>query len=143
MNTSTRLSRVGNSKSLEMLARQPFHPPLQPPPRRLVGGRGDGGGGHKQTTMEVEEVEAVEEEEEMEEADYLLRRDPAYFPPHRRAPDTNKFLGSEPEAFTGIGRRLNPSSRNGNYTAESTQTMRPSKTSIKKQCCSSPTSKVI
>jgi hypothetical protein len=26
---------------------------------------------------------------------------PGLFPPHGRAPDTNKFLGSEPEAFTG------------------------------------------
>jgi hypothetical protein len=58
---------------------QPFHPPPQPPPRRPGGGDrgggGDGGGGLPP---------------------------PGQFPPHGRAPDTShKFLGSEPEPFTG------------------------------------------
>jgi hypothetical protein len=56
-------------------SQQQFHPPLQPPPRRPEGG-GDGGGG------------------------LPAPAGPGLFPPHGRAPDT-KFLGSEPEAFTG------------------------------------------
>jgi hypothetical protein len=68
-------------------SRQPFHPPLQPPPRRPAGdgrgggGGGDGGGGRGGGLPALD--------------------GPGLFPPHRRAPDTNKFLGSEPEAFTG------------------------------------------
>jgi hypothetical protein len=58
-------------------SRHPFHPPPQPPPRCPKGGRGGGGGG----------LPAL--------------AGPGLFPPHGRAPDTNKFLGSEPETFTG------------------------------------------
>jgi hypothetical protein len=59
------------------ISRQPFHPPPQPPPRRPEGGGGGGGGG------------------------LPAPAGPGLFPPHRQAPDTNKFLGSEPEVFTG------------------------------------------
>jgi hypothetical protein len=61
-------------------SRQPFHPPPQPPPRRPEegGGGGGGGGGGLPAPAGL-----------------------GLFPPHRRAPDTNKFLGSEPEVFTG------------------------------------------
>jgi hypothetical protein len=63
--------------------RQLFHPPPQPPVRRPDGsggggsGGGGGGGGGLPTPA-----------------------GPGLFPPHGRAPDT-KFLGSEPEPFTG------------------------------------------
>jgi hypothetical protein len=69
---------------------QPFHPPPPPPPRRPDGGGGggnggggggDGGGGGG--------------------GGLPAPAGPGLFPAHRRAPDTNKFLGSEPEAFTG------------------------------------------
>jgi hypothetical protein len=67
-------------------SRQPFHPPLQPPPRchEEGGGRGGGGGGGGGGRGGLPAPAG-----------------PGLFPPHGRAPDTNKFLGSEPEAFTG------------------------------------------
>jgi hypothetical protein len=65
-------------------SRQPFHPPPQPPPRRPVEGRGGGGGGG-----------------DGRGGGLPVPAGPGLFPPHGRAPDTNKFLGSEPEAFTG------------------------------------------
>jgi hypothetical protein len=63
-------------------SQQPFHPPPQPPPRRPdKGGGGGGGGGGGRGGLPA-------------------LAGPGLFPPHGRAPDTNKFLGSEPEAFT-------------------------------------------
>jgi hypothetical protein len=66
---------------------QPFHPPLQPPPRRPEGGGGGGGGGGRGGGGGGGGLPAP--------------AGPGLFPPHGRALDTNKFLGSEPEAFTG------------------------------------------
>jgi hypothetical protein len=68
-------------------SRQPFHPPLQPPPRRPAGGGGDGGGDGGDGGGRGGSLPAP--------------AGPGLFPPHGQAPDTNKFLGSEPEAFTG------------------------------------------
>jgi hypothetical protein len=66
--------------------RQPFHPPLQPPPRRPNGdGGGNGGGGGGGDGGGRLPAPAG----------------PGLFPPHGQTPDTNKFLGSEPETFTG------------------------------------------
>jgi hypothetical protein len=68
--------------------RQPFYPPLQPPPQRLRGGGdGDGGGGGSGGGGGGG-------------GGLPAPAGPGLFPPHRRAPDM-KFLGSEPEAFTG------------------------------------------
>jgi hypothetical protein len=68
--------------------RQPFHPPPQPPPRRpdrgSVGGSGGGGGGGSGGGG----------------GGLPAPTGPGLFPPYGRAPDM-KFLGSEPEAFTG------------------------------------------
>jgi hypothetical protein len=66
------------------VSRQPFHPPPQPLPRRPTEGGGDGGGGGGG-------------------GDGRGGRGggPSLFPPHGCSPDTNKFLGSEPEVFTG------------------------------------------
>jgi hypothetical protein len=66
---------------------QPFHPPPQPPPRRPAGGGGDGGGDGRGGGGRGGSLPAP--------------AGPDLFPPHGQAPDTNKFLGSEPEAFTG------------------------------------------
>jgi hypothetical protein len=65
-------------------SRQPFHPlPPLPPRRPEGGGGGGGGGGDGGGGLPVPQT------------------GPGLFPPHRRAPDNHKFLGSEPEAFTG------------------------------------------
>jgi hypothetical protein len=65
-------------------SRQPFHPPPQPPPRCPDGGDGGGGGGGGRGGGGLPAPHG-----------------PGLFPPHGRAPDTNKCLGSEPEAFMG------------------------------------------
>jgi hypothetical protein len=67
--------------------RQLFHPP-PPPPRRPEGGRGGGGGGGGGGRGDGR-------------GGLPAPAGPGLFPPHGRAPDTNKFLGSEPETFTG------------------------------------------
>jgi hypothetical protein len=68
-------------------SRQLFHPPPQPPPRRPEGGGGGGRGGGGGGGDGGGGLPAL--------------AGPGLFPPHGRAPDTNKFLGSEPETFTG------------------------------------------
>jgi hypothetical protein len=69
-------------------SRQPFHPPLRPPPRHPMrgGGGGDGNGGRGGDGGGGAPVP---------------HEGPGSFPPHGRAPNTHKFLGSEPEPFTG------------------------------------------
>jgi hypothetical protein len=69
--------------------RQPFHPPPQPPPRRPEGGGGGGGSGSGGGGGGGDGGGGLP-----------APAGPGLFPPHGRAPDT-KFLGSEPEAFTG------------------------------------------
>jgi hypothetical protein len=71
-------------------SRQPFHPPPQPPSRCPAGGGGDGGGGRGGGDGRGGRGGGLP-----------APAGPGIFPQHGRAPDTNKFLGSEPEAFTG------------------------------------------
>jgi hypothetical protein len=71
--------------------RQLFHPPTRPPPRcptRDNGGGGGGGGGGGDRGRGGGRLPAP-------------HGGPGLFPPHGRAPDTQKFLGSKPEVFTG------------------------------------------
>jgi hypothetical protein len=67
---------------------QPFHPPLQPPTRCPEGGGGGGGGGGGRGGGDGG-------------GGLLAPAGPGLIPPHGQAPNTNKSLGSEPEAFTG------------------------------------------
>jgi hypothetical protein len=71
--------------------RQLFHPPPQPPPRRPKGGSGGGGGGGGGSGGGGGGGGGGR---------LPAPAGPGLFPPHGRAPDT-KFLGSEPEVFTG------------------------------------------
>jgi hypothetical protein len=74
-------------------ARQPFHPPPpQPPLRRPNGGGGGGGGGG--------DGDGGGDGGGGGGGGLPAPAGPGLFPPHGRAPDT-KFLGSEPESFTG------------------------------------------
>jgi hypothetical protein len=86
-NSGTPTSLVGNSRSLEMQTdsrstHHRNHHLLDDPKEAAV-----------EAEVAVEAVEAAE-------GDYPRQQDQACFPPHGRAPDT-KFLGSEPEVFTG------------------------------------------
>jgi hypothetical protein len=75
-------------------SRQPFHPPPPPPSRCPEGGGGSGGGGGGGGGSGGGGGGGGG-------GGLPALARPGLFPPHRRAPDTNKFLGSEPEAFTG------------------------------------------
>jgi hypothetical protein len=74
-------------------SQQPFHPPPQPPPRRPEGGGGGGGRGRGRGRGGGRGGGGGG-------GGLPAPAGPGLFPPHGRAPDT-KFLGSEPEAFTG------------------------------------------
>jgi hypothetical protein len=126
MNSRTRPSHAGNSKSLEM-----------PADNRFIHHRNH----HPDTTRE--EVEEAEEAEEVEEEDYLLQRDQACFHHTDKPPTLTSSWEVNQKHLQEIGRKSSPSLHSGSCTAESTPTTWQSKTNTRKQCCSSLTSKEI
>jgi hypothetical protein len=86
---------------------------------------------------EAEEMEEVAEVgETAEEAGYLPQLDLAYSPHTDALLILISFLAASRKHSQETGQKLNPSSRNGSCTAESTPTTLQSKTSTKRRCCS-------
>jgi hypothetical protein len=129
-NSKTRPSHAGSSTSPEKLT---DNPSTHHHDHRLDA--------QKEAGEEGEEGEEVMEEV-MEEADCLPQLDQACSHHMDELPTLTNFWVANPRRSQGTEQRSNPSSRNGSYTAESTQTMPQYKTNTKEQCCSSPTSRV-
>jgi hypothetical protein len=96
---------------------------------------------HHQDTRKEAEGEEVEEVEEMAEVDYLLQQDQDYSHPMEEPQTLTNSWAVSQRRLQETGQKLSPSSLSGSYTVGSMQTMQQSKTSTRKPCYSSPTSK--
>jgi hypothetical protein len=125
MSNETHQSRAGNSKSPEMPADNHFTHHHNPHLDVL-----------EETEMEEVEMEEaeVEVEEETAEVDYLPQASSHHM--DELLILLTNFWAVNQKHLQGIGRRLNPSSRNGSCTAGSMPTTWRSRTSTKRQCYS-------